>query len=80
MTDIVALVPQPEAPCKECVETARHQEQTIGIVYCHHTRFGGVYTAENGIWQISGPYENESAFKRALRFNLQQMLQRGTPN
>ncbi|GEM_PF-3465021 len=74
MTDIVALVPQPEAPCKQCVETARHQEETIGIVYCHHTRYGGIYTAENGMWQISGPYADENAFKRAIYFNLSQIL------
>ena len=66
MTEIVALVPQPKAPCKECVENARHHDETFGLVWCEHTRYGGIYQVEIGQWSIVGPFEDESCFRRSL--------------
>jgi hypothetical protein len=66
MTDIVATVPEPKAPCTACVENARHQDETFGLVWCEHVRYGGMYFVEQGQWQIVGPFENEQQFKRAM--------------
>jgi hypothetical protein len=41
MSDVIAIVPQPKAPCQACVENARHQDETFGLVWCEHVRYGG---------------------------------------
>lgn len=64
--EVSVLVPEPQAPCKSCVENAQHQDETLGLVWCEHTRYGGVYQVEIGQWSIVGPFEDESQFKRAL--------------
>ena len=63
--DVSVFVPQPQAPCKQCVENAVHQDEKFGLVWCQHTRYGGVYLTELGMWNLAGPYEDEAAFKRA---------------
>ena len=66
MSDVIAIVPQPKAPCQDCVENARHQDETFGLVWCEHTHYGGMYFVEQGQWQLVGPFDDESCFKRAM--------------
>jgi hypothetical protein len=72
--EVIAIVPQPKAPCQSCVENARHQSEEVGFVWCSHVRYGGVYLVEQGQWQITGPYADESEFKRAVYNNLARKL------
>ena len=72
--EVIAIVPQPKAPCQECVENARHHNEQVGIVWCDHVRYGGIFIVEQGQWQIVGPYGNESEFKRAVFNNLTRQL------
>lgn len=73
--DVVALVPEPQAPCKQCVENARHFDEHLGIVWCEHTRFGGVYNVERGQWTCTGPYQTEQEFRRGLHVSMLRLLQ-----
>jgi hypothetical protein len=66
MTEQKVYVPLPAAPCKACVENAVHQDENFGLVWCEHTRYGGVYQVEQGQWSIVGPFEEEAQFKRSL--------------
>ena len=75
MNDTTMIVPQPHAPCPDCVENARHQSEDVGMVWCGHVSYGGIYLAEQGQWQIVGPYGDESEFKRAVFNNLARKAQ-----
>lgn len=67
-TDLFLAVPQPEAPCRHCIENAGTHDEEIGLgfVWCSHVRYGAIYTAETGQWTISGPYGSEAEYKRHL--------------
>ncbi len=64
--NLQVFVPLPQAPCKACVENARHQSEDVGIVWCKHTRWGGIYMVEQGTWTTTGPFANEQQFKRSM--------------
>ena len=66
MSDQKVYVPEPAAPCKHCVEHARHQSEDIGIVWCKHTRTGGIYQVVPALWNCVGPFEDEAHFKRYM--------------
>ena len=72
--EISLFVPEPQAPCKTCVENARHQDKVAGIVWCQHTRYGGVYQIEIGQWSLVGPFEDEACFKRSLYASFARQL------
>ena len=74
--DINVLVPQPQAPCQDCVENAVHQDETFGLVWCEHTRYGGVYLVEQGQWSIVGPFDDEVQFRRSVYNSFAQKLMR----
>jgi hypothetical protein len=67
MTDeLTVLVRKPGTICEACVANSRHQSEEVGVVWCEHSRYGGVYYVPTGMWQISGPFAVEDDFKRAV--------------
>ncbi len=72
--EITVLVRKPGTICEYCVEHARHDNEAVGIVYCEHSRYGGIYIVETGMWQISGPFGSEGDFKRAVMRVAEQKL------
>lgn len=65
MTDeVTVLVRKPETICEHCVEHSRHENEDVGIVWCEHSRYGGIYTVDAGMWNIIGPFDVEEDFKR----------------
>jgi|GEM_PF-2597056 len=61
------FVSLPSAPCADCVT---RNQQVIGdefaVVWCPHTRFGGIYQISNATWHLSGPFREDDDFKRIL--------------
>ena len=78
MSETIAIVPLPIAPCKHCVEDARHQDEIFGLIWCEHHRFGGVYHVEIGLWSLYGPFADETQFKRALHVMLARQISEKT--
>lgn len=76
MSELIVMIPEPKAPCQECVENPQHADEDFGLVWCSHTRYGGIYDVELGQWQIVGPFRDEAHFKRALYNNLALQMQR----
>lgn len=77
--EIVTFVPEPLAPCKQCVENAVHQDEHFGLVWCGHTRYGGLYNVERGQWTCTGPYGTEQEFRRAMAVSMMRLLQSRAP-
>ena len=50
----------------EISQAIRHLDETFGLVWCEHSKYGGVYQVEIGLWSISGPFDDEACFKRSL--------------
>jgi len=71
-TDIFA--PLPEAPCQACIEDSQHQDESFCIVYCPHTRFGGLYIVEQGMWTLTGPHADDAEFRRVLFANTARQI------
>lgn len=65
MTDEIHVLVKPTPKlCQECVDNSRHQNEHAGIVWCPHHMSGGLYLVEIGLWQITGPFQQEADFKR----------------
>jgi hypothetical protein len=75
-TDIFA--PLPAAPCEDCARNPQGAHEDCLIVWCSHNHTGGIYFTEIAQWQISGPYQDEACFKRALFANLARKLSEKT--
>jgi len=60
------LVRMPGTICEDCVDNSRHESEDFGIFWCGHSRYGGIYFTLTGMWQISGPFNTEDDFKRAI--------------
>ena len=67
-------VPEPKSPCNDCVANARHMDESFGLVWCEHNKFGGLYNAEIAKWNLIGPFDNELEFKRSLYNNFARKL------
>lgn len=87
-THVDLIVPAPAAPCSDCVNNSpirSDQDATVGIVWCPHNRYGGVYRVEVGTWEIYGPFASEDEFHRALAARISgavavaTLLQKHTP-
>ena len=62
--EVVVIVKRAPQICQECVDNSRHQSEQIGFVWCEHHMSGGMYWVDTGMWQISGPFQQEADFRR----------------
>lgn len=64
--DTIVYVKPIPAICQKCVEESHHMSDAVAMVWCPHFMSGGIYIVEAGLWQLAGPFEAESDYKRYI--------------
>lgn len=59
-------IAEPLGMCEHCVNNPKGTHEDFVIVWCEHTRYGGIYQIPIGQWSIVGPFGNEGEFQRSV--------------
>lgn len=60
------LVTEPPGLSRDALDNAvGDPNDTIVIVFCPKTGYGGIYTHDTGKWELHGPFDSKDEFYRA---------------